>query len=105
MAATAGNPERRTAATSIECKMLGRGGGPAIPIRQADQGKQAGFDMPRDDNTRNGEQRCSICHGPMQVVCLESGVPGLPPGIRRHIIRCPACKMVTFQTLALEEEP
>jgi hypothetical protein len=37
MVATAGKREGRTAATSIGCKMLGRGTGPAIPIRQADQ--------------------------------------------------------------------
>jgi hypothetical protein len=59
--------------------------------------------MPRDDNAL--EQRCPVCQGPMQVVCLESGVPGLPPGIRRHIIKCPACELVTFRTLALEQEP
>jgi hypothetical protein len=96
--ATAGNrdEERQRILSNARCWA-------EMAVRIASE--QAGFYMPRDDNTRSGQQRCPICQGPMQVVCPESGVPGLPPGIRRHIIRCLACELVTFQTLALEREP
>jgi hypothetical protein len=104
-AATAGNRERRTAASSIQCKMLGRGGGPAIRVYGPTRSNKAGFEMPRDDNDNAPEQRCPICRGSMQVVRPESGVPGLPPGIRRNIIRCRVCELVTFQTFALEQKP
>jgi hypothetical protein len=57
-----------------------------------------------DDNAAFFEQRCPVCREPMQVVRLESGVPGLPPGMRRQMIRCSACELVAFHTFALEQE-
>ena len=36
--------------------------------------------MSSDDHAAFFEQRCPVCRKPMQVVRLESGVPGLPPG-------------------------
>jgi hypothetical protein len=41
--------------------------------------------MSSDDNAAFFE-RCPLCRKPMQVVRLESGVPGLPPGMRRQMI-------------------
>jgi hypothetical protein len=40
--------------------------------------------MSSDDNAAFFE-RCPVCRKPMQVVRLESGVPGLPPGVRRQM--------------------
>jgi len=62
-----------------------------------------GSDMSSDDNAAFFE-RCPVCRKPMQVVRLESGVPGLPPGVRRQMIRCSACELVAFHTFALEQE-
>jgi len=60
--------------------------------------------MSGDDDAAFFEQRCPVCRQPMQVVRLESGVPGLPPGMRRRMIRCSACGLVAFHTFAFEQE-
>jgi hypothetical protein len=57
------------------------------------------FDMPSDDSAVNFERRCPVCREPMRVVGLESGVPGLPPHMRRQIIKCSECKLVTFEII------
>ena len=61
--------------------------------------------MSRDDNVPSLERQCPICRGPLRVVRLESGVPGLPPGMRRQMAKCSACELVTtFHTFAPEQE-
>jgi hypothetical protein len=50
--------------------------------------------MPSDDNARPLEKQCPVCRGPMRVVRVESGVPGLPPDLRRQMIKCSACNLV-----------
>jgi len=60
--------------------------------------------MPSDDSALNFERACPVCCEPMRVVRLESGVPGLPPGMRRQMIKCSACELVSFYTFALEQE-
>jgi hypothetical protein len=64
----------------------------------------AGFDMPSDDTACTSARQCPVCRGPMQVVGVESGVPGLRPDLRRQMIKCSACELVAVHTFALEQE-
>ncbi len=77
----------------------------ATMVVQMTGSNKGSFDTRSDDSALNFEQRCPVCYEPMQVACLESGVPGLPPGMRRQMIKCSACKLVTFHTFALEPGP
>jgi hypothetical protein len=79
-----------------------RGRNDGGPMTRSNKGS---FDMPSDDSAPNFEQRCPVCREPMRIVRLESGVPGLPLGMRRQMIKCSACELVTFHTFALESEP
>jgi hypothetical protein len=60
--------------------------------------------MPSDDNAWPLEKQCPVCRGPMRVVRVESGVPGLPPDLRRQMIKCSACNLVAVHTSAREQE-
>jgi hypothetical protein len=64
----------------------------------------AGLNVPSDDTACPSERQCPVCRGPMRVVRVESGVPGLPPDLRRQMIKCSACKLVAVHTFALEQE-
>lgn len=76
----------------------------AVMVVRSPEVTKGCFDMPSDDGALNVDRRCPVCHELMRVVRLESGVPGLPPAMRRQIIKCPACELVTFRTFALEPE-
>jgi hypothetical protein len=54
--------------------------------------------MPTDDNACPLEKRCPICRGATHVVRVESGVLGLPPELRRQIVKCSACGLVAPST-------
>jgi hypothetical protein len=43
-------------------------------------------------------QCCSVCRGPTQVIRVEAGVPGLPPGRQRQMVKCSACGLVGTHT-------
>jgi hypothetical protein len=64
----------------------------------------AGFDTPSDGTACTSGRQCPVCRGPMQVVGVESGVPGLRPDLRRQMIKCSACELVAVHTFALEQE-
>jgi hypothetical protein len=78
--------------------------GAAVMVVGSPEVTKGGFDMPSDDSALNLDRRCPTCREPMRVILLESGVPGLPPGMRRQMIKCSACELVTFHTFALEPE-
>ncbi len=46
------------------------------------------------ENARLLERQCPLCRGPMQVIRLETGIPGLPPGRQRQMMKCSACGLV-----------
>ena len=60
------------------------------------------FNMPSDENAHPFERQCPVCRGPIQVVRVESGVPGLPPGRQRQMIKCSRCELVATHTFDLE---
>ena len=64
----------------------------------------AGFDTPSDGTACTSGRQCPVCRGPMQVVGVESGVPGLRPDLRRQMIKCSACELVAVHTFAVEQE-
>jgi hypothetical protein len=72
--------------------------------RDGGDATMAGFDMPSDDTACPSERQCPVCRGPVRVVRVESGVPGLPTDLRRQMIKCSACKLVAVHTFALEQE-
>ena len=43
-------------------------------------------------------QWCAVCRGPIQVIRVETGVPGLPPGRQRKMVKCSACGLVATHT-------
>ena len=69
-----------------------------------DGSHKGSFDMPSDDGALNFERECPVCREPMRVVGLETGVPGLPPHMRRQIIKCSECQLVTFHIFAFKPE-
>ena len=48
-------------------------------------------------------QRCAACRGPIQVIRVETGVPGLAPGRQRQMVKCSACGLVATHTFDLKQ--
>jgi hypothetical protein len=46
------------------------------------------------ENASLPERQCPLCRGPMQVIRMESGIPGLPPGRQRQMMKCSVCGLV-----------
>jgi hypothetical protein len=47
------------------------------------------------------DRQCPICSGAVQMIRVETGIPGLPPGRQRQTVKCLACGLVATQTLDL----
>ena len=56
------------------------------------------------ENVRPLERQCPLCRGPMQVIRVETGIPGLPPGRQRQMMKCSACGLV-HSILTKEDRP
>jgi hypothetical protein len=49
-------------------------------------------------------QCCAVCRGPIHVIRVETGVPGLPPGRQRQMVKCSACGLVATHTFDLKSD-
>jgi uncharacterized Zn finger protein len=47
------------------------------------------------------ERQCPVCRGPVQMIRVETGVPGMAPGRQRQMVKCLACGLVATQTFDL----
>jgi hypothetical protein len=55
------------------------------------------------ENASLRERQCPLCRSPIQVIRMETGIPGLPPGRQRQMVKCSACELVTTHTVDLEQ--
>ena len=48
------------------------------------------------------ERQCPICRGPVEMIRVETGVPGMAPGRQRQTVKCSACGLIATQTFDLD---
>jgi hypothetical protein len=61
------------------------------------------MDVPSRDGANSVVMQCPVCDGPMQVINVESPVPGVPADMERRTIRCSVCELVAIHVFARED--